>query len=157
MDQLIALIIIWALITFISQLSKKMKKVKQGETMTPEQPTEREPNQLPPIFRDIFNIPEEKQPPGAEEEMPKEETARTIPEPADSPDVFQYRKKRISVPPPLSKPETEPVSLVSQKLSALTISGKYTLKQAVIWKEILDKPVSQRGLRNRGAFQLRQD
>ena len=147
----------------MSQLSKKSKQQEAKQSTTSVRPAKpkTEP-EIPPFLRDLLGlpkeaekapsstvrIPEQKMVLEPEESIPETEihippvelNAEIIEEEEFPSSETEIKKEKIEIEiKPLETPEQ------SYQPQVQYLSGMGKLKQAVIWKEILDKPISLRG------------
>ncbi len=167
MNEIIAFIIIWGIISLLSQLSKKSKQREAKQSPKSVRPTKpKTESEIPPFLRDLLGlpkeaekvpsstvrIPEQKMVLEPEESLPETEihilpvelNAEIIEEEEFPSPETEIKKEKIEI-------EIEPLETPEQSYQPQVqyLSGMGKLKQAVIWKEILDKPVS---LRRRDLF-----
>ena len=158
MNDLIVLIIIWIVIALLNQLFKKSKA--SGEKTKPSQvPPGQEKEELPPVFKKLFGLPEEH-PEKLEEPWIIEKTGTTILEEEEQAkntfekaerkklDLLEESKKDIEEKV-VNLPPIKAKSAKEMKIGRRKLTKKYenfSLRQAVVMKEILDRPLSIRHL-----------
>jgi hypothetical protein len=157
MDTILTLILIWVVLSLLNYFSKRLKKTeKAGPLATPPSPV-KEKSELPPFLKEIFNIPEEKSSslsaPPIEPKSETEELEYSIERESD--EVFRKRKileKKVHLPT-VKETASQPLAVsipAAAESERQPIFKKFeSLKEAVIWKEILDKPLSMRPFRYR--------
>ena len=148
MDEILIFIVLWVVLYLINLISKKIKKQETAKsppvpappvTQTPGPPiwNSREPESIPSHFPqeqlEKFETDEEYF--EEEEELVEQEV---IPE--------ETKKSVRSYPTP--PPPEEPLEKLTEEEINLAQRPAMTLKQYVIWKEILDKPLSLRPQRH---------
>jgi hypothetical protein len=163
MNEIIAFLILWGIISLLSQLLKKSKQqeTKQSQTTRPTKPkTEQE---IPPFLKDLLGLPkEEEDVPSATFQVPEQkmllepeenlpETEISLPAMKISAEITEDEEE-ISAPETKIKEEQSEIEVkpleppeISYQHQVQYLPGMGKLKRAVIWKEILDKPVSLRG------------
>ncbi|MFQ5583311.1 MAG: hypothetical protein ACE5GL_02610 [Calditrichia bacterium] len=170
MNDIVILILFWLLIALANYWKKKKQaEAKQKKLKTvPVEPAAEEKSDIIKILRERFDI-DLAGPPGTEtvEPVPEEGSGEPFPgtqEPArewEAPPVEEvepYVREETSLPEREEKivREEEPLkigtALIEQKPVRKTIKkylprSKSELKKAVIFKEILDPPLSKRGKR----------
>lgn len=164
MNEIIGLIILWIIITLINQFSKKIKREQSRAEELPELPIPGEADQkIPKSFQDIFKKLEESTPDlsqteelqeefedrsGELEEETFEETETELEE------VSQEVQRKVEARESQIEKTDQLINKISQKKSDLRgnryLVSNQSLKQAIVWKEILDKPLSLRRYRNMG-------
>jgi hypothetical protein len=163
MNEIIAFIIIWGIISLLSQLSKKSKRQAAKQTPVPGTPPKQKTEQeIPHFLRDLLGLPkEEKTVPSSTMQVPEE---KMVLEPEE--EVYEERvripaveisaetteeDKYLAPEPEIKREKIEmeitPLEMAekSDQVQIQNIREMGKLKQALIWKEILDKPVSLRG------------
>ncbi|GAB4376341.1 MAG: hypothetical protein Kow0042_22580 [Calditrichia bacterium] len=158
MNDLIVLLIIWIIITIINQVFKK-SKAQKGKP-APSKPQESPEQQLPPTIKKLLGIPDN--PPEfqqkSEEEVLWESETQEEPLEAGEPSDWSVTSEQPELPSVSTAEETTPrrpiktdsfeeaMPATLQKTPEKMLK-KSALKQAVIWKEILDRPLSLRNNR----------
>jgi len=155
MDSILTLILIWVVISLLNYFSKRLKKaVPPKPTVTPPSPVKAK-SEIPPFLREIFNIPEEKLPtsstPPMEARSGSEESEYSIERESNK----EFKKRNIleeKSPPPgveqtISQPLTVSIPAAAKLEMQQTFKKFGSLREAIIWKEILDKPISKRPFR----------
>ena len=155
MDSILTIILIWVVISLLNYFSKKSKKIEKTKTISTTPPPVREKSEIPPFLREIFNIPEANLPtstPRLSEEISESgESEYSIErEPTE-----KFNKRKFLRKGTLTQPTVE---MLTEQIAQSPILSTETaaqwegipinsLKAAVIWKEILDQPVSRRYFR----------
>jgi hypothetical protein len=163
MNEIIAFLILWGIISLLTQLLKKSKQqeTKKSPATRPTKPkTEQE---IPPFLKDLLGIPkEEEELPSATFQVPEQkmvlEPEENLPETKISLPAMEIGAEITEDEEKISEPETkikeEKIEIEVKPLESSEkryqhqvqyLPGMGKLKQGVIWKEILDKPVSLRG------------
>jgi len=141
MDEFITFIIIWVVLYLINQFTKKFKKLETGKPGQVKPPvTQTKPS--PPFWE---TPPQEFAPPTSlpldGEEFEEEQEFQESEEVETKQDFRENLLKKIEDIEPLpSEIKKAPEVVPSESVDI----PKLSLKQYVIWKEILDKPVSLR-------------
>jgi hypothetical protein len=157
MDSILTIILIWVVISLLNYFSKRSKKSEKPKTISPAPPPVKEKNEIPPFLREIFNIPETHLPTApplpSEEISDSKESEYSI----EREPVKEFKKRKFLEEQAYTP--TEPERLGEQIAQSPIISDETavqwevlpvdSLKAAVIWKEILDKPLSMRSFRYR--------
>ena len=157
MDSILTIILIWVVISLLNYFSKRSKKIEKPKPVSTTAPPVREKSEIPPFLREIFNIPQEKSEPipdfsetGTTESKESEYSLER-----DEPKALKERNAvKEGVTHPAIKESIRPSTAVPVSTGQdLEITQKYSkirsLKDAVVWKEILDKPISMRPFRYR--------
>lgn len=162
MNDLIALLVIWVIITLFNQIFKK-KEQKGAETPAPAKPGQASPPatrpQIPPILQDLLGIPEVDE--EEVEEGPAQPPAQQFPgrEEKESYKTATILEQPVTVEgqPSLYDIKTEEPEQIASGIPVInyeitrgkpsrakSILQKYSLKDAFVLKEILDEPISQK-------------
>lgn len=163
MNELIAFIIIWAIISFLSQLSKKAKQKSQKPEAKKARPSPQRRQEIPTILQDLLGLPEEKE---TTKSLPLREDEKEYGEALESSEEEIFVRpeesetkladqgvEEIPVIPELKvetkedkKAYKEPYEIKEVKYPKRRLyDTPQSIRQAIIWKEILDKPLSLRG------------
>lgn len=149
MDSIITIIFIWLLITILNYLSKRIKKAQKSAPSTTAPPPVTEKSEIPPFLREIFNLPEQKKTTTPAPSMDKEAESKESEFSIERETREEYKKRKETKKPALISesiipPKITPIPDV-QEVPVHKYLGRLTsLKEAVIWKEILDRPVSMK-------------
>ncbi|GAB4328981.1 MAG: hypothetical protein Kow0037_03750 [Calditrichia bacterium] len=162
MNDLIALLVIWVIITIFNQIFKK-KEQKGADSPAPAKPGQAPPPvakpQIPPFLQDLLGIPEVDE--EEVEEAPAEPPAKKI---SGREDTELYKTETILEQPVIVEGQPslydikteEPEQITSgmpvrnyeitrdKPSRAKSLLQKYSLQEAFILKEILDEPISQK-------------
>lgn len=149
MDSILTIIFIWLLITILNYLSKRTKKVQQPTPATTVPPPVTEKTEIPPFFREIFNLPEQKIPTTPAPAMDKETVSKESEYSIERETREEYKKRKE-----MEKSAIPSESIIPSKITPISEAQEVevhkdlrklkSLKEAVIWKEILDRPVSMK-------------
>lgn len=164
MNEFTVLVIIWLVISIINYIAKKLKKQEDVGTPQVRPATEDHKKEIPTYRPDPFEphvqtrkIREEEEEEEEEPEQTQESISLTQAKEARSKfkDVIRgprkMAEKSVAVISPVEElqPSQKRISdgdaiAARDKISHYEIKDKKTLKKAVIWAEILDKPLSKR-------------
>ncbi len=149
MDSILTIIFIWLLITILNYLSKKSKKAQPPAPSPTAPPPVSEKSEIPPFLREIFNLPEQKKTSTPTPIMDKEAESKEAEFSIERETREEYKKrKEIGKPAVTSEsiisPEITPIPEAQEAAVHKDFIKLKSLKQAVIWKEILDRPVSMK-------------
>ena len=157
MDSILTIILIWVVISLLNYFSKKSKKTEKPKPVSTAPPTVKEKSEIPPFLREIFNIPETNLPTAtpqlSEESSDSGESEYSIErEPVKEMKKRKFLEEHAPTPPAvekLSEQIAQPPNISAEAAAQREVIPIDSLKAAVIWKEILDKPVSMRSFRYR--------
>jgi hypothetical protein len=166
MNDFVVLIIIWITITLISQLFKKSKKTLPRKLPAGTQPTTSREPEIPPFLRDLFGLPStEPVPPEktVEDEASIDLTDDTYTETpeyqkTETGETDQFNFNAYKIPQTVIR-ETESDPFHGSEIKKLKVDqipirkkrkkniaklSRGSLKQAIVMKEILEKPITLR-------------
>jgi hypothetical protein len=147
MDEILTFVVLWIVLYLINLVSKKMKKRETGKNVPGPAPPLTQSSQ-PPILDSaepdmVPSYSPEKQPDQLETEDEYIEEEEFIEEEVTYTEPVQSETDQISPPIP-----EKPLEEYIHRESFSDVRHGMKLKQYVIWKEILDKPVSLRNRRS---------
>lgn len=157
MDSILTIILIWVVISLLNYFSKKSKKTEKPKPISGTPPPVREKSEIPPFLREIFNIPQEKSEPIPD--LPETETIeskeseysieRDVPKTLKERKTTKGKKTLPAIKESIRQPIAAPITAGEDLEMARKYSKIDSMKDAVVWKEILDKPISMRPFRYR--------
>lgn len=149
MDSIITIIFIWLLITILNYLSKKTKKAQKPTPSTSAPPPVAEQSEIPPFLREILNLPEQKKETTPAPTIEKEAVSKESEYSLERETREEQKKRKETKKLPITSesnipPKITPIPKVQEMVVRKGLRKIKSLKEAVMWKEILDRPVSMK-------------
>jgi hypothetical protein len=147
MDEILTFVVLWIVLYLINLVSKKMRKPETGKSVPVPAPTLTQSTQ-PPVLDSaepdmVPSYLPEQQPDELEAEDEYIEEEEILEDKTKFTEPVQSETDQISPPIP-----EEPLEEYIRRERLSVVQPRMKLKQYVIWKEILDKPVSLRNRRS---------
>jgi hypothetical protein len=157
MEELLPFILLWIIITIFNLLSKRLKKAKKSvaQSATPE-PSSTPRGEIPPLLQEILGAPKREEGPTLqnqekfEEDKDEEESTEAAEDLSESSEENRVREELRDIIKKVEETKDSGREKIKEEIQyrsgkkKLPILKTRSLKTAVIWKEILDKPISLR-------------